>query len=536
MKKIIICILLISTVVLGGCGGGGGKNGSSQTISSISVTPGVAPVVINGGTQQFIATAFNASGQVVSTSFSWTTDAPSNVGTINSTGLFTAGNQIGTANVTCSAGGKSKTVQVKVGQLKDAAEQLVNDFISLGNNAQTITDSPIRELLDNTNNEVIPNIEYATEAFEDASYLGADVDSLARIFTSTNRNLTYLPISPQANLLTGTWNVTRDTWHITYTRTTQGIMDEVTFNITNTEDTELRYQGKIKYQTAVLLHIIDTINNSPDSYILEIDATLVNKFINTSTVKGNININESSKTLNFDGILDFKFRNLSNNYLKYTGNLSVNHQVGQEDRLEGTLETANIKFYGSININYVTNNNSPFIDKVYPSLVELVGSAENKNDLIKLEGRISINIHNAASYNENLVFSSTNYIDGSVTFEGTVQANNSTKLEQTLIFEQIGWRLYKMSWEQTLTNGGVTRNLSVVIENTDAIHLHVVIDSSWGPAKFDMTLKVEKEIWTDENNIDLGDLTVNGVKKADIFREGDGIKIVFTTGGFIEIL
>jgi hypothetical protein len=86
---------------------------SQPTLTSISVLPASANVVTNS-TQQFTATARDQFGNLLSPqpSFGWSV---SGGGTINSTGLFTAGGTAGGPyTVTASSGGVSGTASVTV--------------------------------------------------------------------------------------------------------------------------------------------------------------------------------------------------------------------------------------------------------------------------------------------------------------------------------------------------------------------------------------------------------------------------------------
>ncbi len=84
----------------------------SQTLTSISVSPASASVVVSGS-QQFSATALDQNGNPMATqpSFSWSVDGG---GTISSSGLFTAGSTAGTFTVTASSGSVSGTASVSV--------------------------------------------------------------------------------------------------------------------------------------------------------------------------------------------------------------------------------------------------------------------------------------------------------------------------------------------------------------------------------------------------------------------------------------
>ena len=85
----------------------------NQTLSTITVTPPTASVLVNG-TQAFTANALDQFNQSLAAqpTFTWTV---SGGGSFNSSGLFTAGATAGGPFVvTASAGGKSGTAQVTV--------------------------------------------------------------------------------------------------------------------------------------------------------------------------------------------------------------------------------------------------------------------------------------------------------------------------------------------------------------------------------------------------------------------------------------
>ena len=83
----------------------------NQTLTTITVTPASASVAINA-TQQFTATAVDQFNAAMSATYAWTV---SGGGTINSSGLFTAGGTAGGPyTMTATSGGKSGTASVTV--------------------------------------------------------------------------------------------------------------------------------------------------------------------------------------------------------------------------------------------------------------------------------------------------------------------------------------------------------------------------------------------------------------------------------------
>ena len=82
----------------------------SQTVTSIAVSPASATVTF-GGTQQFTASATDQFGASMTPAFTWSV---SGGGTIDASGLFSAGSTAGTFTVTAASGGVPGTASVTV--------------------------------------------------------------------------------------------------------------------------------------------------------------------------------------------------------------------------------------------------------------------------------------------------------------------------------------------------------------------------------------------------------------------------------------
>jgi len=103
-------IFAAACVIFAGCGGGGSSSGSGSNpgsgnpvVASIAVTPPSPSIAVNG-TEQFIATAKDASGNVITgVTFTWASTAM-NIATISSGGLAT-GMAAGTTEIAASAEG-----------------------------------------------------------------------------------------------------------------------------------------------------------------------------------------------------------------------------------------------------------------------------------------------------------------------------------------------------------------------------------------------------------------------------------------------
>jgi hypothetical protein len=100
----------------------------NQTLTSVAVTPGQATVA-EGTTQQFTATADDQFGNAMSTqpAFTWSLTG---IGTINSTGMYTAPTSTGSATVQAIAAGLSGTASVTVSTLPAAPTNLTATAIS----------------------------------------------------------------------------------------------------------------------------------------------------------------------------------------------------------------------------------------------------------------------------------------------------------------------------------------------------------------------------------------------------------------------
>jgi hypothetical protein len=120
-RTLCVVIIPVYLFLLIGCGGGGGStssgsggNGSNgnpvTTPVALTVTPTTASVAV-GGTQSFSATVINTT----QTGVTWSVREGVTGGTINSSGIYTAPNTIGTYHVVATSQADStKTVTVAV--------------------------------------------------------------------------------------------------------------------------------------------------------------------------------------------------------------------------------------------------------------------------------------------------------------------------------------------------------------------------------------------------------------------------------------
>ena len=103
----------------------------SQTLTSISVTPGTATLG-SAGTQQFAASALDQFGNALTSqpTFTWT---ESGIGSVNSTGLYTAPASTGSATVTATSGSISNNASVTVAgpSVASAASASTSDGVNI---------------------------------------------------------------------------------------------------------------------------------------------------------------------------------------------------------------------------------------------------------------------------------------------------------------------------------------------------------------------------------------------------------------------
>lgn len=110
MKRVVLPMLLLTVMVWAGCGGGSKSSGSSTDVT-IAISPTTATVQ-GGQTQQFTATLTNTNNMGVTWQVNGTTGGDAVVGTITTTGLYTAPTTLpNPANVTVTAVSQADTTK-----------------------------------------------------------------------------------------------------------------------------------------------------------------------------------------------------------------------------------------------------------------------------------------------------------------------------------------------------------------------------------------------------------------------------------------
>ncbi len=133
-RTLIIYLIVILSLLQAACGGGGGSNGASQDtrIASIKITPGSVMLTQVGEQRALQAQAYNAAGEEVDATFSWSSSHPDQVA-IDAKGMLTA-QTLGSAEIKATANGVTSepalvlmTLPVANARLV-ADEQIVGDF------------------------------------------------------------------------------------------------------------------------------------------------------------------------------------------------------------------------------------------------------------------------------------------------------------------------------------------------------------------------------------------------------------------------
>ncbi len=547
-KFLFLALSLILILALIGCGGGGSNNNSgpnptngpgnnTRVPEKIVITPGSASVIFNGGTRQFTAVCTDSNGNVINAALTWSVE-PSNKGTISQEGLFAAGNEKGLCIVSCSYNGITASATVDITGLKDAGEQIVNDTQSVWGNLQT----PIAGL-----NEILADTQ--TKFVTDLQYVNTPVSVFGRFITPTLVACLSSRLAPGgtytiAQIFTGgppappyqvgSWTVTDGDWTAQITRAINGSYDNITFVIINSQDTELSYDGSYAYLTSMLEQIYTYSINVCD---IAVDIKFKDKNIDYSngpaTLKGAFLYNLTQQTAIFDGDLNFRFKD--GERLTYTGDWKIVHNTTDKDYLKGTITTNNLTIDGEINIEYAENANMPsqYFNLFLKSLT-LSGTVRNNDaNPVILSGALNVAILNADSIDVTTPESTTNYLKGSVSFQGSIE-NGQNKIDAKVTFQHNDYQKYSFRVDYDLNNGGTRRKLDLTVSNPTAgnfnDNLHVAFNSDWGPASIvmDLTLAPNGSLTA----ISSGSLISNGQQVGTIELKDGLIRVNYNNGAF----
>lgn len=332
---------------------------------------------------------------------------------------------------------------------------------------------------------------------------------------------------PNVSYQTGTWTVTDGAWTVTITRNVNGSNDNVTFTIINSNDDSLRYGDTCSYPTAYL----DNSSTSPMD--VSVNLSFKNQNLNgTATASGSIHYDNATQTGTFNGSLNFNFKD--GEQLGYTGDWKIVHNTATEDYLKGTITTANLTLNGEIKIQYANNPNmSEQYYYLFPKSLIINGTLQNKNSAtpVILNGSLTCLISNAGTINPNVPETSSNYINGSVTFAGSIK-NSQNQIEASIKLEQTAYQKYGCLINYNLTNAGVKRNFNLSVSNPTPGDYNIVdikVNSDWGSAIININLKLSSD---QSITAVSGSVLTNGQKIGDISLSGGLIRVDYTNGKF----
>ena len=142
-RTILLALILFLSIGLVSCGSGGGGGGvvavSDNSVARVEVTPKAVLLSGAGESETLSVTAYNAAGQLVSTSsaaalssLTWTSNKPADV-SIDADGILTSHASLGSAQIVAEVDGVSSApVLVTVAQ-PAAGAVLVDDTQVVGN-------------------------------------------------------------------------------------------------------------------------------------------------------------------------------------------------------------------------------------------------------------------------------------------------------------------------------------------------------------------------------------------------------------------
>ncbi|MFH2033371.1 MAG: carboxypeptidase-like regulatory domain-containing protein [Candidatus Margulisiibacteriota bacterium] len=194
LKAILIVLVcgfsLIAINFLGGCG-------DSVQISSITVSPSSVTVGLSK-TQQFTATAYDSSGRSFTTSVEWTVTG--SIGSIDTSGLFTAGSSMASGTVVASASGVSGSATVSVtnegsvsGTISSSAGEHVASISITITRSGTTSGFSSTTVSDTSGRYVFPSVpvgDYDVVTAATMHYLGSSAEVSVSVGETTTQNIT----------------------------------------------------------------------------------------------------------------------------------------------------------------------------------------------------------------------------------------------------------------------------------------------------------------------------------------------------------
>lgn len=531
-------LVLWITLSIIGCGGGG-KTSSPGKIASIVVNASSAYVIYNGGSKQFSATALDQNGNVVNANFTWTVNDPA-YGSIDSSGKFTAGSQKGTCIVTCSAGTVKKEIQVVVGELKKAGPQLVNDLQQMIGSIEDETSvySKLSRLWEKTGN-LSGHVGYTLFALEHSFNYCFEFKLFPKVFKFDPGQYTVDAIrngAPAASYQTGTWTITYSDnrsglWTNTVTRTVENGFDKVVCDIRYSIEPRLAYHVELSYPSAEI-----------ETGVVKLQAKFEDEYLRVSTLSGEANWSRGAGMLTIDGSSQWKFTG-NDDFLESNGRLEL-VAIGEASAklsFKGSLETAELLASNDISFAIVQNKHQEY----FPESLTLNGSIQDKPYTIALHGRFALQFGNSANFNPGAEYGGGNILQGKLTLNGGIPLNAvpPQQLEGTLLLEEIAAKHFRLTFTFNLSNGGVSRDVILKLENINKggqpsdFDLRCTAQSEWLASTLDFYLNFGQRVTEIDSPSHLknvtGTLVSEGTQIATVVKSDIGwIKIQYNDGSF----
>ncbi|NLZ44586.1 MAG: hypothetical protein GX894_06985 [Clostridia bacterium] len=326
------------------------------------------------------------------------------------------------------------------------------------------------------------------------------------------------PVEPHQ---TGRWTITLEdgsqpfdkyyegvnvVWTYVLDCSTDGENYKIAFKITNDYDLTLTYEGLVSFPIILWGEEDDEIIEIPE-ITYNITISMEDSVLAPSTFQINTEQREAGEgsILPFpvmDGYIeaDFQFKK-SNDFLKLNGEISLHYNGETDDFFTGTLETTDLKLNGDLRISYVAN---PYTG-IFPSEVSLAGEIRIDDEHADLlEGKFSMEVGNAATYNAMGDYSADNWPNGKLTFRGEIWGDKSNSMAVEFSVEETAFFEGNINIAFAMYEDGKPRQLSVLLDYKGETVVNAEINSTWGPARIEMEL-------TFANGFDNRPTDVNGI-------------------------
>jgi len=536
----ILVLVLILAMAISGCDSNSDKSKITLEDSvKISILPEACEVVTQME-KEFKVAIYNANNEVVSTQGTWSVDN-SEFGQIDSKGVFTA-KKNGKCTITCTSGNLTKTATVQVIGVKAAKEQIITDTKVVYKKFEDISKLKYEQIFKVVQNEITPNMTALEQAVSKMIAHGNDPRFYSELFRlkSGEYNDSEIKIDLTNNkdsdqLYEGVWTVKfSDGWNLKAERKVNGAKDQVTIEQTNTNDAKLLYHGEVSYLTSYLVNT--TLSSNLD---MSIKMNLKDKDLQEATCEGMLQANlevTEKKIVDVKGKLNgsFNLKHGTNGNLNFKGEMICNSIKNGENSFNGEVNTNDLLIIGKINLKLVPNKNG--INETFPAEVTFDAKFVTKDaDPLKLEGVLTVQIKNAATINTKIAYSSTNWMNAKLDFDGLLQANASSFLKIKLSGEEVAYGKYTTTLRYELNNGGLQRVLDFELDNLSSSELQMTISSSYGAMSITLNAKFEGSIAKGQLKEVTGNVKSEGKEIGTVSLESTGLKIAYKDGSF-EIL